>query len=38
MGGRGDQLVAVQVSIPSELSPEQQELFRKFADQTGLQH
>jgi molecular chaperone DnaJ len=37
-GRKGDQLVVVQVSIPSELTPEQQELFRKFADQTGLQH
>jgi molecular chaperone DnaJ len=37
-GRKGDQLVAVQVSIPAELSPEEQELFRKFADQTGLQH
>ena len=37
-GRKGDQLVVVQVSIPSELTAEQQELFRKFADQTGLQH
>jgi molecular chaperone DnaJ len=37
-GRKGDQLVVVQVSIPSELTPEQQELFRKFADQSGLQH
>jgi molecular chaperone DnaJ len=37
-GRKGDQLVAVQVTIPSELTPEQQELFRKFADQAGLQH
>ena len=37
-GRRGDQLVAVQVTMPAELTPEQQELIRKFADQTGLQH
>jgi molecular chaperone DnaJ len=37
-GRKGDQLVVVQVSIPSELTAEQQELFRKFADQSGLQH
>jgi molecular chaperone DnaJ len=37
-GRRGDQLVAVQVSIPAELTPEQQEAFRKFADEAGLQH
>jgi molecular chaperone DnaJ len=37
-GRKGDQLVVVQVSIPPELTPEQQELFRKFADQSGLQH
>jgi molecular chaperone DnaJ len=37
-GRKGDQLVVVQVSIPAELTPEQQALFGKFADQTGLQH
>jgi molecular chaperone DnaJ len=37
-GRKGDQLVVVQVSIPAELTPEQRELFGKFADQTGLQH
>jgi molecular chaperone DnaJ len=37
-GRRGDQLVQVQVTIPSDLSPEQQELFRQFADKAGLQH
>ena len=35
-GRRGDQLVAVQVTIPSELTPEQQELLKKFADSEGL--
>ena len=35
-GRRGDQLVAVQVTVPTELTPEQQELFRKFAESSGL--
>jgi molecular chaperone DnaJ len=35
-GRRGDQLVQVQVTVPGELTPEQQELLRKFADSTGL--
>ena len=35
-GRRGDQLVAVQVTIPADLTAEQQELFRKFADSAGL--
>jgi molecular chaperone DnaJ len=37
-GRRGDQLVAVQVTIPADLTPEQQELFKQFADRSGLQH
>ncbi len=35
---RGDQLVTVQVSLPEQLSPEQQELFRKFAEASGMAH
>jgi molecular chaperone DnaJ len=35
-GRRGDQLVAVQVPIPSALTAEQQELLKKFADSAGL--
>lgn len=35
---RGDQLVTVQVTIPEQLSPEQAELLKKFADATGLPH
>ena len=35
-GRRGDQLVAVQVTIPSVSAPEQLELFKKFADAAGL--
>ncbi|MEO7985771.1 MAG: J domain-containing protein [Gemmatimonadales bacterium] len=37
-GRRGDQLVAVQVTIPADLTAEQQELFRKFADSAGLRY
>jgi molecular chaperone DnaJ len=35
-GRRGDQLVGVQVTVPDELTPEQQELLKKFADSAGL--
>jgi molecular chaperone DnaJ len=35
-GRRGDQLVAVQVTMPTELTPEQQELLKKFADSAEL--
>jgi molecular chaperone DnaJ len=37
-GRRGDQLVGVQVTVPDELTPEQQELFKKFADSAGLKY
>lgn len=37
-GRRGDQIVQVQVTIPTELTPEQEELFKKFADVAGLRH
>jgi molecular chaperone DnaJ len=37
-GRRGDQLVGVQVSVPDKLTPEQQELMKKFADSAGLPH
>ncbi len=37
-GRRGDQLVAVQVTLPAEVTSEQQELFKKFADAAGLRH
>jgi molecular chaperone DnaJ len=37
-GRRGDQLVGVQVTVPDELSPEQQELLKKFADSAGLKY
>jgi len=37
-GRRGDQLVGVQVTVPDQLSPEQQELMKKFADSAGLKY
>ncbi|OGU01564.1 MAG: hypothetical protein A2W29_06605 [Gemmatimonadetes bacterium RBG_16_66_8] len=37
-GTRGDQLVEVTVSVPERLSPEQEELFKQFADRAGLKY
>jgi molecular chaperone DnaJ len=37
-GRRGDQLVTVSVELPGKLSPEQEEAFKKFADQAELAH
>jgi molecular chaperone DnaJ len=37
-GRRGDQLVAVQVTVPGELTPEQQELMRRFADSAKMSY
>ena len=37
-GQRGDQLVAVQVQMPEKLTPEQEELVKKFADSVGLKY
>jgi molecular chaperone DnaJ len=37
-GRRGDQLVGVQVTVPDELTPEQQELMKRFADSAGLKY
>jgi molecular chaperone DnaJ len=37
-GRRGDQLVGVQVTVPDKLTPEQEELMKKFADSAGLPH
>jgi molecular chaperone DnaJ len=37
-GRRGDQLVGVQVTVPDELTPEQQELMKKFAESAGLKY
>jgi len=33
---RGDQLVEIRVSMPEQLTPDQEELFRKFASASGL--
>jgi molecular chaperone DnaJ len=37
-GRRGDQLVGVQVTVPEELTAEQQELLKRFADSAGLKY
>jgi molecular chaperone DnaJ len=37
-GRRGDQLVQVDVTVPESLSPEQQEMMKKFAAAAGLPH
>jgi molecular chaperone DnaJ len=37
-GRRGDQLVGVQVTVPDQLTSEQQELMKKFADSAGLKY
>jgi molecular chaperone DnaJ len=35
-GRKGDQLVAIQVQIPEKLTPEQEELFKKFAEAAAM--
>jgi molecular chaperone DnaJ len=35
---RGDMLVNVQVTVPEQLSPEQAELLKKFAEAAGMAH
>jgi molecular chaperone DnaJ len=35
-GRKGDQLVAVHVQIPEKLTPEQEELAKKFAEGAGM--
>ena len=37
-GRRGDQLVQVDVTVPENLSPEQQDLVRKLAESAGLKY
>ena len=37
-GRRGDQLVEVQVTVPEQLTPDQQELLKKFAESANLAH
>ncbi|MBA3553639.1 MAG: molecular chaperone DnaJ [Gemmatimonadales bacterium] len=37
-GRRGDQLVAVQVTLPERLTEEQQDLLKRFAEAAGMQY
>jgi molecular chaperone DnaJ len=37
-GRRGDQYVQVKVELPEELSPEQEQLMKEFAEATGLRY
>lgn len=37
-GQRGDQLVEIAVGIPEKLTPDQEKMFREFADKVGLKH
>jgi DnaJ-class molecular chaperone len=35
-GVKGDQLVQVQVTVPEQLTPEQQEMLKRFAESAGM--
>jgi len=37
-GRRGDQYVQVKVEVPEQLTPEQEELFKQFAEAANLRH
>ena len=37
-GRRGDQLVEVTVTVPDHLAPDQEKLFKEFAEKLGLKH
>jgi molecular chaperone DnaJ len=37
-GRRGDQFVEMRVEVPAQLTPEQQEAMRAFAEKAGLRH
>jgi molecular chaperone DnaJ len=37
-GVRGDQLVQVHVTVPETLTPEQQEMLKRFAESAGLSY
>jgi molecular chaperone DnaJ len=37
-GRRGDQLVGVTVNVPAELTPEQQDLMKRFAESAGMSY
>jgi molecular chaperone DnaJ len=37
-GQRGDQLVEIAVTVPEKLTPDEENMFRAFADKVGLKH
>ena len=37
-GRRGDQFVQVKIEVPDKLTPDQERLFREFAEAAGLKH
>jgi molecular chaperone DnaJ len=37
-GQRGDQLVEIAVTVPEKLSPDEEKVFREFAEKVGLKH
>jgi molecular chaperone DnaJ len=37
-GTRGDQLVEVTLAVPEQMTPEQQQLFKEFAEKTGMKY
>src|SRR6185295_19517818 len=37
-GVKGDQLVQVQVIVPEQLTPEQQDMLKRFAESAGLSY
>jgi len=37
-GQRGDQLVEITVTVPDQLTGDQERLFREFAEKTGLKY
>jgi DnaJ-class molecular chaperone len=37
-GKRGDQLVEIDVTIPEELTPEQEQMVKDFAEAAGLRY
>ena len=37
-GRKGDQLVGIQVTVPDKLTPEQEDLMKRFAESAGLPH
>jgi DnaJ-class molecular chaperone len=37
-GARGDQLVEIQVEVPSQLSPEQEAMVKSWANAAGMKY